>query len=354
LEKSPLVQTRLTKLLGIRHPVVQAGMGGVARAELAAAVSNAGGLGMLGMIRMPPDFIREQIRKTRVLTDKPFGVNLVPPVAHTAGGFELQLQACLEERVPVLSFFWCEAAPLVQRCQAAGSLIIMQVGSAAEARRASVAGADIIVAQGWEAGGHVRGEVGLLSLLPTVVDAVAPVPVLAAGGIVDGRGLAAALSLGAEGVWVGTRFVASQESEAHSDYKARLVKSDETSTTYSVVKQVEWPPGAPYRILRNALADGGQLASGPIARLRKGDQMVEQPLFTSAAPTINTEGETELMANYAGQGVGLIHGIVPAATVVEQMVAEADRVIRRLQDLPRPAGLGASGEATSLGLRTAT
>jgi len=328
-----MLPTRLTRLLGIRHPIVQAGMGGVARAELVAAVSNAGGLGTLGMIRMSPDFIREQVRKTRALTDKPFGVNLVPPVAHVPGGFDLQLEACLEERVPVISFFWCEAAPLVQRCHTAGVLTIVQVGSAAEARKAAAAGADVIVAQGWEAGGHVRDQVGLMPLLPTVVDAVNPVPVLGAGGIVDGRGLAAALSLGAEGVWVGTRFVATIESEAHPDYKARLVESNETSTIRSEVSRVEWPAGAPYRVLRSGVADGTPPPPGSIARMRRGDQIVELPFFTSAAPTIHTEGQTELMANYAGQGVGLIHEVVPAATVVERMVAEAETIIRGLQDL---------------------
>jgi len=184
-----MISTRFTKMLGIRHPVVQAGMGGVARAELVAAVSNAGGLGMLGMIRMSPDFIQEQIRKTRALTSRPFGVNLVPPVT-PASGVESQLKICLEERVPVVSLFWCDAAPFVERCHAAGIVVMLQVGSAEEARSAAAAGVDVVVAQGMEAGGHVRGQVALLPLLPTVVEAVAPTPVLAAGGIVSGRGLA--------------------------------------------------------------------------------------------------------------------------------------------------------------------
>ena len=202
-----MIATAFTRMLGIRHPVALAGLGGVGRAELAAAVSNAGGLGILGMIRMPPDYIREQIRKTRALTPRSFGVNLVPPAAPPPGGIDAQLEVCLQERVPVMSLFWCDAAPFVERCHAAGMVVILQVGSAEEARAAVDAGVDVIVAQGIEAGGHVRGQLGLMSLLPAVVEAVAPMPVLAAGGIVNGRGLAAALSLGAVGVWVGTRFV---------------------------------------------------------------------------------------------------------------------------------------------------
>lgn len=199
-----MISTPLTRLFAIQHPVVQAGLGGVGRAELAASISNAGGLGMLGMIRMKPDFVREQIRKTRAMTQMPFGVNLVPPVAHVADGFESQFEVCLEERIPVLSLFWCEAAPYVRRCRAAAIRLILQVGSVEEARAAAAAGVDAIVAQGCEAGGHVRGEVGLMALLPAVVQALPTTPVLAAGGIANGRGLAAALCLGAAGVWIGT------------------------------------------------------------------------------------------------------------------------------------------------------
>jgi NAD(P)H-dependent flavin oxidoreductase YrpB (nitropropane dioxygenase family) len=327
-----MISTRFTKMLGIHHPVVQAGMGGVARAELVAAVCNAGGLGILGMIRMSPNIIREQIRKTRALTSRPFGVNLVPPVA-SESGFEAQLEICLEERVPVIQLFWCDAAPFVDRCHAAGIIVIHQVASTDEARSAATAGVDVIVAQGIEAGGHGRGQVGLLPLLANVVEAVAPTPVLAAGGVVNGRGLVAALSLGAEGVWVGTRFVASSESEAHPDYKKRLVEASETDTVRSEISRVEWPPRAPYRLLRNAFTEGASRPPGTIASVRRGDQTFELPLFTSAPPTIHTVGQTELMANYAGQGVGLIHDILPAAVIVEQMVSEAEDTIRALPAL---------------------
>jgi nitronate monooxygenase len=324
-----MITTRLTRLLEVRHPLIQAGMGGVARAELVAAVSNAGAFGMLGMIRQTPESIREQIRKTRTLTTRPFGVNLVPPVAPPSG-FEAQLEVCLEERVSVISLFWCDPAPFVPRCRAAGVRVMLQVGNVQEARRAAAAGVDVIVVQGFEAGGHVRGQVGLLPLLPTVADAVSPLPVVAAGGIADGRGLAAALALGAEGVWVGTRFVASDESDAHTEYKKRLLEASETDTVYTEMFHVGWPPHSPHRVLRNALTDGSPPPSGPVAQARLGGQTVDVPPFGSATPTVHTEGRTDLMANYAGQGVGLVHNLLPAAAIVEQIVSEAQAIIRRL------------------------
>jgi NAD(P)H-dependent flavin oxidoreductase YrpB (nitropropane dioxygenase family) len=324
-----MISTGLTRILNIHHPIIQAGMGGVARAELVAAVSNAGGLGMLGMVRMPPDFIREQIRQTRALTQRPFGVNLVPPVV-TASSFEAQLEVCLEERVPVVSLFWCDPAPFVERCHAAGILVMLQVGSLEEARHAAAAGVDLIVAQGVEAGGHVRGQTGLLPFLATVVDAVSPVPVIAAGGIVDGKGLAAVLALGAEGVWVGTRFVASKESEAHPEYKKRLLGAAATDTVYTEAFHVGWPPRSPHRVLRNALTNGSSPPPGPVAHARFMDQTIEVPQFSSMTPTVHTEGRTELMANYAGQGVGLIYEILPAAEIVTRMVSEAEMIIRQL------------------------
>ena len=163
-----------------------------------------------------------------------------------------------------------------------------------------------------------------------MIDAVAPLPVVGAGGIVDGRGLAAALALGAEGVWVGTRFVASDESEAHPEYKKRLLGSCETDTVYTETFHVGWPPHSPHRALRNALTDGGSPPLGSVARVRLSGQTVEVPPFGSATPTVDTDGRTELMANYAGQGVGLINNILPAAEIVEQMISEAQTIMRRL------------------------
>ncbi len=189
---------------------------------------------------------------------------------------------------------------------------------------------DIIVAQGVEAGGHVRGQIGLVSLVPTLVEAVAPVPVIAAGSIVDGRGLAAALALGADGVWVGTRFVASMESEAHPDYKKRLVVASQADAIYTEVFHVGWPPNSPHRVLKNPLTEGGSAPPGPVGSVRIGDQTLEVPAFGSMTPTVHTEGRIDLMANYAGQGVELVRKVLPAAEIVQGMVSEAEVIIRNL------------------------
>jgi nitronate monooxygenase len=329
-----MISTALTSRLGIRHPVIQAGMGGAACADLVAAVSNAGGLGTLGMIRRPPAFIRDQIRRTRALTPLPFGVNLVPPVAPPEG-LDAQLDVCLAERVPVMSFFWCDPTPYIKRCHDAGMLVMLQVGSADEARGAVDAGVDMIIAQGFEAGGHVRGQVALLPLVEAVVDAVSPVPVIASGGIVDGRGLAAVLALGAAGAWIGTRFVASEESEAHPDYKKRIVGAHETDTVHTDLFSIGWA-NAPHRVLRNLLTEGGPAPSGPVARLKVGELTLELPAFATPGPTIHTEGQTDLMANYAGQGVAGIREVLPAREIVERIVTEAETIMKeRLPKLVR-------------------
>ncbi|MBV8913389.1 MAG: nitronate monooxygenase, partial [Acetobacteraceae bacterium] len=216
--------------MGISIPVWNAGMGGgLAGPELAAAVSNAGGLGVLGMGGLPAQVIREEIRDLRSRTDKPFGVNLIIPLM----GEEPQFEICVEERVPLLILFWGDPTPYVERAHAAGTKIGVQAGSAEEARAAAAAGVDFVVIQGVEAGGHVKGTTGLSIVLPATVDAVRPVPVVAAGGIADGRGLAAALELGAQAVSLGTRFLCSEESRATPEYKERIVRARAEDTYYT-------------------------------------------------------------------------------------------------------------------------
>lgn len=286
------------------------------------------------MVRMSPEFIVEQIRRTRALTPQPFGINLIPTVAH-ASGIESQFEACLAERVPVLSLFWSDAAPYVERCHREGIVVMLQVGSVNEAKAAAAAGVDIVVAQGVEAGGHVLGRVGTMALLPAIVDAIPDTPVLAAGGIGDGRGLAAALALGADGAAFGTRFIASEECEAHADYKRRLLQASEEDTVHCGLFSIGWPD-APHRVLKNALTNGAAPGTGMIARMQLGDRIVDVPPFASMPPSIDTEGRTDLMANYAGQGVGLIRDILPAATIVEQLVSGAETAIARLAALAQP------------------
>ena len=206
--------TSFSRLVGIDLPIVQAPVGGISTPALAAAVSEAGGLGTLSITWREPDALRALLRETRALTGKPFAVNLV-----LAWDPAERLEIALAAGVRIVSFFWGDPAPWVEPVHAAGGIVLHTVASAEEARRAGDAGVDAVVAQGWEAGGHVWGEVATMALVPRVVDAVSPVPVVAAGGIADGRGLAAALALGAGAAWMGTRFLLAEEAATHPVYR---------------------------------------------------------------------------------------------------------------------------------------
>ena len=254
------MQTALCKRLGIELPIIQAPMGGAVGPPLAAAVSNAGGLGMLVPWRADVDTVRRQIREMRALTARPFGVNLVLEFPQ-----EERLAVCLDERVPVISFFWRDPSSLVPLAKAGGAIVMHTVGSAADAKQAISCGVDIVIAQGWEAGGHVRGTVATMPLIPAVVDAVSPAPVVAAGGIADGRGLAAALALGASGAWIGTRFLASHEAAIHPRYRELLLQANENDTVYlENFFDIRWP-NASHRTLRNKTIEvwALPLANGP-------------------------------------------------------------------------------------------
>jgi NAD(P)H-dependent flavin oxidoreductase YrpB (nitropropane dioxygenase family) len=238
------VKTPLCQFLGIEYPIIAAPMGpDLSGPELVAAVSNAGGLGILQAQLAPPPLFREQIQRVRELTNKPFGVNLLLhfPV-------EEQVAICVDERVPIVSFFWGDPTPYIERVHDAGGKVFHQVGSVADAQRAAKANVDVIVAQGVEAGGHVAGEVSTLALVPRVVDAVAPHPVATAGGISDGRGVVAALALGAQAAVLGTRFLASTEARAHPHYKKKLLAADGNDTVRTTLFGFGWP-NSPHRTL---------------------------------------------------------------------------------------------------------
>jgi len=219
-EGEVMLRTRLCELLEIEMPVIGAPMGPeIAGLDLAAAVSNAGGLGMISFGGYPPPALRERIRELRTMTSKPFGVNVLLEGPHLPLPESAFVDACIAERVPVLSFFWGDPTPYVEKAHNAGVKVCDQVGSVRAAKRAAAAGVDFIIAQGVEAGGHIAGTVSTMVLTPRVVETVAPIPVVTAGGVADGSGLAAALALGAEGVVLGTRLIASTESNAHQVYK---------------------------------------------------------------------------------------------------------------------------------------
>jgi NAD(P)H-dependent flavin oxidoreductase YrpB (nitropropane dioxygenase family) len=225
-----MLRTRLCERFGIDAPIMVAPMGpDLTGPELVAAVCNAGGFGILQAQLCTPPLLQQQIRYLRTLTTRPFGVNFVLHFPHHEG-----IQVCIDEHVAALSFFWGDPSEFIPAAHVAGIAVLHQVGSVDAAVRAHQAGVDVIIAQGVEAGGHIAGQVSTMVLLPRVVDAVAPALVLAAGGIADARGLAAALCLGADGVVMGTRFLATPEANAHPLYKAGLVAASEEDTVRTI------------------------------------------------------------------------------------------------------------------------
>lgn len=316
------MRTPLCERLGIDHPVVQAPIGPVAVPELAAAVSNAGALGTLAL-----SWSRDAgapVRETSALTKRPFAANLVLEWDQHA-----RLDAALDAGLRIVSFTWGDPAPYVAAVHDAGGIVLHTVGSADEARRAVASGVDVVVAQGWEAGGHVWGRVATLPLVPAVVDAVAPVPVIAAGGIGDGRGVAAVLALGAQAAWVGTRFLLAEECPAHKRYKHLLAEAAETDAEwYADLYDVGWP-NAPHRALRNATAERWERDGRPPSGLRPGEgepvaaRASGEPIvrYASATPAEGMTGDVDALSLWAGQSVALAHVLQPAAEIVTDLVS---------------------------------
>lgn len=325
------MKTELCDLLGITLPIVSAPMGpDISGPELAAAVSNAGGLGLLQAQMAPPDLFRQTIRRTRTLTDRPFGMNLLLPFPP-----EEKIEICLQERVPVISFFWGDPLPYVEQIHAAGSRVFHQVGSVADARRSAERGVDVIIAQGWEAGGHVAGEVSTMALVPRVVEAVHPTPVIAAGGIATGRQLVAALALGAQAVSMGTRFLASEEANAHPDYKKRILESDEASTARTILFGYGWP-NAPHRALRTPFVEQWKGKEERGQESRPDEPVIGQTVIAGRAmpvlrfmgfpPNRDASGDLDSMSLLMGQSAGGIREIRPAARIVADIIEEAREV----------------------------
>ncbi len=324
------MRTALCELLGIDYPVIQAAIGGAAGPALAAAVSGAGGLGTLGLTGWGGDEARARIRRVRQQTDRPFVANVV-----LAFDVAAEIEVMLDERVPIVSIFWGDPAPLAGPVHDAGALLMVSVGSVAEAEAAVAGGADVVVAQGWEAGGHVRGTTSTLALVPAVVDAIAPVPVVAAGGIADGRGLAAALALGAGAAWIGTRFLAATEADAHPLYRDRVLAGCAADTVYSRLFDGGWPD-APARVLRTPAVAAWEEEGRPGPGGRPGEDEVVghehgNPLlrYEAITPRPDVTGDIEAMPLWAGQGVGLVRREQPAAEIVRDLVAEARGVMAR-------------------------
>ncbi|QIE55088.1 nitronate monooxygenase [Pikeienuella piscinae] len=325
------LHTPICDLLGCRFPILQAGMGGVARSELAAAVSAAGGFGCLGMVREPPALIAREIAAVRERTDAPFGVNLIPAATDSAL-FDEELAVCIEARVGTMVFFWDVAPDAVAKAKAAGLRVLYQVGSLDDAQAAAAAGVDAVIAQGVEAGGHVKGGVSSLVLLPQVARALA-IPVIGSGGFASGASLVAALALGAAGVHCGTAFLASEESFAHEIHKRRLLDARSDGTVHTDAFSINWPPDSPVRVLSNALTNtlGAQTFGHGGARVERRAVAEEEGrpiyLWSTDSPLRSMTGDLDQLALFAGQVAGEIDRIRPAGEIVADIAREASAVV---------------------------
>ena len=307
----------LTKLFGLRVPIFQAPTGSIAGPELAAAVSGAGALGAMALTWAAPDVAAAQVRWVREKTTGLFQVN------YALNRRPASLEAALNVGAPVVTFSWGDPAPYVSRVREGGAYLGIQVTNAAGVKRARDLGADFLVCQGIEAGGHVQSTTPLWDLLPQVVEEAAGVPVVASGGIGDGTGMAKALSLGAVGVMLGTRFVATQESRAHLAYKQRLTEATAPDAALTVCFDGDWPY-ATHRVLRNATLDAWEAAGSPPVGQRPGEgeavactQSGETiSRYEDTAPRTGMTGQVLAMALYAGTSCGVIHDIPSAAELV--------------------------------------
>jgi enoyl-[acyl-carrier protein] reductase II len=335
-----MLETRFTEAFGLTTPIAQAGMAFVGMTpELAVAVSNAGALGSLGVGLMPAPALSQTIAAIQAGTSRPFNVNFVTPLTAAA-----QLDAVCAAGVAVASFHWGHPPRAwIEQLHSAGVSVFEQVGTVENAERAVDDGIDVIVAQGQEAGGHNFATLPTFALLPLVVDAVGPALVLAAGGITDGRGLAAALMLGADGAWIGTRLVATHESAAHEGYKSRVVEAEATDTVRTALFGPDMPLFNPMRVLQNRVVREWQDRLGEIpadtsglpviGETDLGGEHLEMHKFSNLVPMQGlTTGDLEEMALLAGQGVGLVSSVEPAAAVIAEMTVQARARLRRYHD----------------------
>ena len=316
-----MLRTRLQAVLGIDVPILNAPMGGgPANGELAAAVSAAGGLGLIGGMAQGRDWLREQICIVRERTERPFGVGFI---SHWLPEFPELYQIALAEHVPVVAHSFADPAPYMDAARAAGAKVICQVRGIEEARQAARAGVDVIVAQGGEAGGHT-GTIATLPLVPQIVDVVAPIPVIAAGGIADGRGLAAVLMLGAEGAWLGTAFLAASEAGISANRRKRVLAAQSSDTLYTSVFDIAdgrpWPAGVAGRVVRNRFSERWH---GHEQELRERRQEAQAELVAAWQAD-----DAEVAAVWAGEAAGLVHRVEPAAAIVRRIVEEAERTLR--------------------------
>jgi len=333
------MKTKICDMLGIEHPIFCAAMGGAALADLCAAVSEAGAMGAISSAGFGVSGVTTEIAEVKRLTKRPFAVGLLLPLL-ADGVFEVVEAA----RPAAIIFFWGDASPFIPRCRAAGIKVIWQVGSVDEAVKAKNAGADAIIAQGFEAGGHVRGTIPTFPLIPAVRAAIGDdLPLIAAGGIADGRGLVAAIALGADAAMFGTRFIASAETAAHQVYRDRVVHARSGETVYTELFNVGWP--APHRVLINETIAIWERAGRPptgnrpgegdtIGHSMRGDHEIPLVRYGVHNPSGFIEGDVEGMALYAGESAAIVNEVMAAGEIVKRIVAEArDTIDKRLVKL---------------------
>lgn len=310
---------RITKLLKIEYPVLQGGMAWVANAKLAAAVSNAGGLGIIAAANMPPALLEEEIAMARELTNKPFGVNIMLMSDNVDDAIGIAAQY----KVPVVTTGAGMPGKVLERLKPLGTIVIPVIASTSHAVRVAKHGADAVVAEGMEAGGHV-GEITTMNLIPQVVDAV-NIPVIAAGGIADGRGMSAVFALGAEGVQVGTRFVCSTECTVHDNYKKAILKASDRST--SVTGR---PTGHPVRVLKNKLVkiyEDMEKNCAPVEEL--------EALGTGKLRLGVVDGDTDMGSLMAGQSAGLVKKIEPCAEIIKAIIEGSVKISSEMKEFYR-------------------
>ena len=333
------LRTPLCHDLGIDYPIFSAGMGTGAGPDLAAAVSNAGGFGVVGASSFLADAMPALIGRIRERTTRPFGVNFIIDERDASDEDRAvtrqQVNAAITERVAAVVLFWGDPAPYVEEAHRHGVRIIIQVGSLDEAKAAAAAGVDAVIAQGVEAGGHVKGTTSIWTLLPAVVESIKPVPVLASGAIGDGAGVARAIGLGAQGVSLGTRFVASDEFSAHPAYKQRIVEGTASDTVLNELYDVWWP-NAPHRTLRNKTFAEWEAAGRPPAGQRPGEgtsigkkrmgsgEVVEWPRYAIGVAPPDFDGDIEYAPLWAGESCTVVNDIKPAGDIVRDLAREAD------------------------------
>lgn len=317
-------ETALTRLLGLRLPVLGAAMGGIAGPALAAAISEAGGAGSVGLFRLKPAQAAEQVRETAARTQRPFGIGVVAEI-HRPGELQAQLDAALavSPSAAFVQSYGLLPPPLVQMVRARGRRLLVQVGHAADARQALALGVDALILQGTEAGGHLLGREPLLRVHAEVAALKPEVPVLAAGGIGDGADIYRSLRHGFAGALCGTLFVCASEANAHPHYQARICGAQAGDTRISSAFEIGWP-GRPHRVLDTATARTrcGEWPVEPIASTCQGARRMPLWRYSVAVPTREVEGDIEAMAMYCGEGCGPIREVMPAAALLARLVLQ--------------------------------